>query len=124
MARLQKKKPATASGKTKKREKTSGATASPGNEGASAPATQQNKTNVKSRIASKVTAAPAGRENFVQKGLLFFREVRSELKKVTWPTRKQAAGSTVVVIVLVFIISAFLGVVDFGLSKLVQIVLA
>jgi len=124
MARLQKKKPATAAGKTKKREKPSGSTTSPGNEGTSTPANQQGKANVRSKIASKVTASPADRENFVQKGLLFFREVRSELKKVTWPTRKQAAGFTVVVIVLVFIISAFLGVVDFGLSKLVQIVLA
>ncbi len=53
----------------------------------------------------------------------FLREVRIELRKVTWPSRKQTIGSTVVVIVLVLIISAFLGVVDFGLSSLVQVVL-
>ncbi|MCP4628419.1 MAG: preprotein translocase subunit SecE [bacterium] len=53
----------------------------------------------------------------------FLREVRVELRKVTWPSRKQTVGSTVVVIVLVLIISAFLGVVDFGLSSLVQVVL-
>ncbi len=59
-----------------------------------------------------------------QKGAQFLREVRVELKKVTWSNRKQTAASTVVVIVLVFIIAAFLGLVDFSLSKLVQIVLA
>ncbi len=62
--------------------------------------------------------------NFFQRGMQFFREVRVELKKVTWPNRGQTAGSTVVVIILVFIIASFLGLVDFGLSKLVQIVLA
>jgi preprotein translocase subunit SecE len=53
----------------------------------------------------------------------FLREVKVELKKVAWPSRKQTVGSTVVVIILVFIISAFLGVVDMVLSKLVQLVL-
>lgn len=66
----------------------------------------------------------AGRENFYHKSVQFFREVRVELKKVTWPNQKQTAGSTVVVIILVFILAAFLGLVDFGLSKLVQVVLA
>ncbi len=53
----------------------------------------------------------------------FLREVKVELKKVAWPSRKQTMGSTVVVLILVFIISAFLGVVDMGLSSLVRLVL-
>ena len=61
--------------------------------------------------------------NFVQKSIQFLREVKIELKKVTWPTRKQTIGSTVVVIVLVLIISLFLGLVDMGLSSLVRMVL-
>jgi len=65
-----------------------------------------------------------GEQNFYQKSVQFLREVRVELKKVTWPNRKQTAGSTVVVIILVFILAAFLGLVDFSLSKLVQVVLA
>jgi len=62
--------------------------------------------------------------NFFQKGLQFFREVKIELRKVTWPTKKQTINSTVGIIIFVFIIAAFLGFVDFGLSKLVQVVLA
>jgi len=62
-------------------------------------------------------------ENFLQKSIQFLREVKIELKKVTWPTRKQTMGSTVVVIVLVVIISLFLGLVDFGLSSLIRMVL-
>jgi preprotein translocase subunit SecE len=60
---------------------------------------------------------------FIGKGIQFLREVKIELKKVTWPTRKQTLGSTVVVIVLVMIIAFFLGLVDIGLSSLVRLVL-
>jgi preprotein translocase subunit SecE len=59
----------------------------------------------------------------LQKSLQFLREVKIELKKVTWPTRKQTIGSTVVVIILVMIISFFLGIVDIGLSSLIDVAL-
>jgi preprotein translocase subunit SecE len=59
----------------------------------------------------------------VQKSMQFLREVKIELKKVTWPTRKQTMGSTLVVVILVVIISLFLGLVDLGLSSLVRVVL-
>jgi preprotein translocase subunit SecE len=49
----------------------------------------------------------------------FLRDVRGELKKITWPTRKETLASTAVVIVAVLIISVYLGLVDLGLSKLV-----
>ena len=42
----------------------------------------------------------------------FLREVRLEMKKVTWPTRKEITGSTVVVIVTVIIVAIYLGIVD------------
>jgi preprotein translocase subunit SecE len=71
---------------------------------------------------AKVAAVKPGK-NFLDKGLQFLREVKIELKKVTWPTRKQTIGSTAVVIILVMIISFFLGIVDIGLSSLVRVVL-
>jgi preprotein translocase subunit SecE len=57
------------------------------------------------------------------KGIQFLRESKVELKKVSWPSRKETMASTVVVIVLVIIVSAFLGLVDMGLSSLVGLVL-
>jgi len=42
----------------------------------------------------------------------FLREVRLEMKKVTWPTRKEISGSTVVVIITVIIVAMYLGIVD------------
>ncbi len=62
-------------------------------------------------------------KNVIDKSIQFLREVKVELKKVTWPSRKQTMGSTVVVLVIVSIISIFLGVVDAGLSGLIRAVL-
>ncbi len=50
----------------------------------------------------------------------FLREVRTELKKVTWPSRRDTLSGTVVVLVAVIIIAIFLGIVDSGLSSLVK----
>jgi len=61
--------------------------------------------------------------NVFEKSAEFLREVKVELKKVTWPSRKQTTGTTIVVIVFVFLIAGFLGLFDLGLSKLVQVVL-
>ena len=53
----------------------------------------------------------------------FLREVKTELKKVTWPTRKDTLSGTAVVLVAVFIIAVFLGIVDSGLSNLIKALL-
>ena len=54
----------------------------------------------------------------------FLREVRIELSKVTWPTRKDTIASTSVVLVIVILIAAFLGIVDLGLSRLMRMLLS
>ncbi|MCP4745359.1 MAG: preprotein translocase subunit SecE [Desulfobacteraceae bacterium] len=69
------------------------------------------------------TKAPAQEQNFVQKSIQFLREVKIELKKVAWPTKKQTMGTTIVVLILVLIIAAFLGMIDFTLSSLIRTVL-
>jgi preprotein translocase subunit SecE len=53
----------------------------------------------------------------------FLKESRTELKKVTWPTPKQAIASSSVVIVITVIVSLVLGFVDFGLAKIVRMIL-
>jgi preprotein translocase subunit SecE len=49
----------------------------------------------------------------------FLAEVKRELGNVSWPTRDATVSSTFVVLVAVFIIGVFLGVLDLGLSRLV-----
>ncbi|MFO7266340.1 MAG: preprotein translocase subunit SecE [Limnochordales bacterium] len=51
----------------------------------------------------------------------YFREVRSELRKVVWPTRQELLTYTVVVLVTVAIVSLFLGVVDIAVSELLTL---
>ena len=53
----------------------------------------------------------------------FLQQVKAELQKVTWPTRKETYGSTMVVIVLVLLVAVFLWVVDSGLSAMIQALL-
>lgn len=53
----------------------------------------------------------------------FFKEVKIEIKKVSYPSRAELIGSLWVVIFTVFIVSIYLGVIDLGLSKLVKTLL-
>ncbi|MEC9491834.1 preprotein translocase subunit SecE [Flexistipes sp.] len=53
----------------------------------------------------------------------FLTEVKEELKKVTWPSKDDTIGTTAVVIVLVIVISIFLGIVDAGLSRLFNLLI-
>ena len=46
----------------------------------------------------------------------FFREVRAEWRKVTWPTRRETWITTVMVMIMVVITAIFFFVVDLGLS--------
>ena len=61
--------------------------------------------------------------NKVTKAIEFLKDVKAELKKVTWPTRKETISSTYLVIIMVIVISAFLGLVDSILAWLVKEVL-
>jgi preprotein translocase subunit SecE len=51
----------------------------------------------------------------------FFQEVKLELKKVVFPTKKEVIGSTWVVITTVLICAFFLGLVDIGLGKMMTL---
>jgi len=50
----------------------------------------------------------------------FLVDAKVELKKVTWPTKKELLSTTAVVLVLVFLIAFFLGIVDLGLVKIIK----
>ena len=53
----------------------------------------------------------------------FFREVMLEFKRVTWPSRLELTNSTAVVIVVTLVLAFFLGLVDIGLTKVVERIL-
>ena len=54
----------------------------------------------------------------------FFTNVKGEMKKVTWPTRSDTYGSTLVVIALVLAVAVFLWLVDSALSRTIRYLLS
>ncbi len=57
-------------------------------------------------------------KDIVPQSRQFLTEVVSELRKVHWPTRQETVAATIVVIVVVFIVSLWLGLVDAVISFL------
>lgn len=50
----------------------------------------------------------------------FLKQVVSEMRKVSWPKRKELTRYTIVVLVTVIFMSVYFGVTDFGISKLMD----
>ncbi len=75
------------------------------------------------RTASEESRQKSDGGGFFKKVPEFLREFKTEMKKVTWPGKKETASSTAVVIVTVLIIVVFLGLVDYALGRIVYSVL-
>jgi preprotein translocase subunit SecE len=60
----------------------------------------------------------------IEEARQFLQEVWSELRKVVWPSWKETRAATIVVLVLVALVSAYLGLIDFALSQIVERVLS
>lgn len=56
----------------------------------------------------------------MNKLIKYFQESLEELKKVTWPTKKQTLNYAIAVIAISIGIAVYIGAVDFGLNKAVQ----
>ena len=64
-----------------------------------------------------VREAAGGR---VERARLFLSEVRNELRRVTWPSRKEVYATTVVVILTSLFFGLYLFALDFGVNSLIQ----
>ncbi len=53
----------------------------------------------------------------------FYRETVGELRKVSWPTRAEATNLTIIVVVVLVAMAAFLGLIDLLGEKLLQMAL-
>ncbi len=53
----------------------------------------------------------------------FFRDYKSEIKKIVWPGWKEVAKNTVIVLIMCLIIGALIWAVDFGLGELLKLIL-
>lgn len=59
----------------------------------------------------------------IQEAQQFFREVKVETKKVTYPSKQDTVATTWVVIAVVLVISFYLGIVDWVLSQMIGMAL-
>lgn len=53
----------------------------------------------------------------------YFKEVRSELGKVIWPKREEVVRLTLIVLIVSGLVAAYVGGVDYVLTKLLEVVL-
>ncbi len=72
-------------------------------------------------MASKVEKVKKEEKKVVRKQPIFivryFNETIGELRKVSWPTRKDAISLTIIVLIVTFSMSVFLGLLDFIFSR-------
>jgi preprotein translocase subunit SecE len=54
----------------------------------------------------------------------FFNDIKLEMLKVSWPTREELIGSTIIVLISLAILSLFIGICDVILSKVVNIIMS
>ncbi|AEH46175.1 preprotein translocase subunit SecE [Parageobacillus thermoglucosidasius] len=58
----------------------------------------------------------------MQRMINFFKDVAREMKKVSWPSRKELVNYTVIVLATVAFFTVFFAVVDLGISELIRLV--
>ncbi len=69
-------------------------------------------------MKSQAAASKQGKQRFK-----FISEIIAELKKVTWPSRGEAFRLTGLVIAFTVVVAIILGVIDYGFSKLMNVIL-
>ena len=60
----------------------------------------------------------------INKFISYIQESRQELKKVNWPSRQETIRLTIIVIGISIGLAAFLGIIDFGLRYVLEILIA
>jgi preprotein translocase subunit SecE len=66
---------------------------------------------------------PAVKKSKSKKGIgKYFREVISELKKVSWPSRNELINSTIAVIAVVIVFAIVVGIIDLVLGQLLKLI--
>lgn len=61
-------------------------------------------------------------KRFGTKIAVFFKGIVSEIKKVTWPTKKQVLSNTLSVLAFCLIVGAIIWLADFGLKSLMSLI--
>jgi preprotein translocase subunit SecE len=76
-----------------------------------------------SRFWALLRDAPSGLVDRWTEFRAFLTDVRAEMKRVTWPAKKEVYATTIVVILTSIFFGIYLGVIDFALDRLMRYVL-
>ena len=76
--------------------------------------------SVRGRFKERVEGIVDRFKQCVKRIIKYLSEVRAEFSKVVWPRRAEFLGSTVVVLFLMTVFAIYLGIVDFGVSKIIS----
>lgn len=61
-------------------------------------------------------------KQWYDKAVQFFKEVRAELEKVSWPNRNELLVSTTAVVFFSVVLAGFIGIIDVTLAKILETV--
>ncbi len=71
-----------------------------------------------------IEAKATNGKTIAQRVVLFFRDYKSEVKKIVWPSFKDVVKNTGIVLIMCAVVGALIWLVDFGLGKLIEIILS
>ena len=80
----------------------------------------------KAEMDSKATKSKSSAKTEKKKGGIkkYFKDLKSEIKKVVWPSKKQVINNTGVVLTVMVIVGLFLAGIDAGLGAAIKALLS
>lgn len=68
-------------------------------------------------------ASKGAKKTIFKRLIAFFKDYKSEIKKIVWPGPRDVTKNTLVVLIMCLIVGAFIWLLDFGLGKLLEVIL-
>ena len=87
--------------------------------GAPAPRAARFGEGPEGRAARRERNVTGARAGFFARVAQFWHDIRTELRRVTWPTFKQVQSTTIITIIAVAFFATYLYVIDYGFTKLI-----
>jgi preprotein translocase subunit SecE len=88
---------------------------------------QQRKKSSKSERRTKQQASEQKKVSVVDRLRHlreFFEQSKVEIKKVTWPSKKETIATSIAVVVMTIVMAVYLGLVDVVLAKIIEAILS
>lgn len=70
----------------------------------------------------EVAASKGAKKTIIVRVSRFLKDMKSEIKKIVWPTKKTLVKNVIVVFVMCIVIGAFIWLIDFGLAQLLELI--